>query len=920
MIKKLLCCWMLLYGTIVHTVIAEGDTIGSATTFQFSIGSGIYDAAKQQLWTLSGQATSAFSPEIQSYGIAYTPFVSIDGSPALITYPYLTTKALISSTNDEGAFVIGSAYVANPLLGKSFSSVSFLGSFLTVVESLQPRYVSLIQSAYFDDGALYGKSSPDGISIINVLDLGQDYEATTIAGSGLGALFIAQAQGPFGSAGDFSRIAFASTSTSYVAINGKNTTCTAMKQQAYESITLATPVLTAQGNDLSEIGSSVVMYPSSTTAMQMYVGLDITAGIEENTCAVGLFTAQAQASTETTTAAIAFRQVMPNNVALQGLLTPISTNTNQNVVISNITTTQTSTGLSYLITSRSSNAGQQSIYAMPMVTMATNNLDNGKIAKFNSVQQNFKIIGTTYRTQGFSDVIDDANEIDIAGSQEVINRIEIGGGSVPLAAGQKIEQLTAQGDAVYITIKEPFGPESTPGMFKSQALFDVQGRIMSWSPWQRVGGTDDQMLFAIKNRYTDATMYVSGADSNTIQQTTWNKKTILTSFITSIYNNLPVVKGGVQGIFPISNQTPGLANFTLAVATGNQTVVIGQTGTLDGDENVVIDDEQASIVINEQQNLSINSVVAATFAHSSLTDYNWFFMGGDTGLAVLSDDTTGILFESELTSLDQLTAQGISSKVLGNFKYVKKVISSDNFLYILTTSGVYRIALTAANFTSNNFMNITIETVITASTIDTYTSCLDMLIDNNLMLLGTTAGLYSLNLTESLPIDPVGIEIPGGLSTVCRLNTVSSLSNFNENFYNRSNLYVLTINYGLQQARLNRFVIRDGVVNPIEDQLLEGQNGPLLVFDFMNNNIFIDGSLGFVTSYRVGITPPSLKYLEYTLQAGKSSTQVLLQGSVANISIASLLNSLAIAGVARDYASGCLMLGFDYGLLTDSSK
>ncbi len=239
----------------------------------------------------------------------------------------------------------------------------------------------------------------------------------------------------------------------------------------------------------------------------------------------------------------------------------------------------------------------------------------------------------------------------------------------------------------------------------------------------------------------------------------------------------------------------------------------------------------------------------------------------------------------------------------------------------MTLNAVYRVALDATKFTSATPAALATQLVVSASTIDRFASCTDMLIDNNLMLLGTTAGFYSLDVSGGLPATPVLIAIPQGLSTVSRLTTISSNTNApntDQNFYASSNLYALTIDYATQQARLNRFTITNGVVAPIQDQLLQGQNGPLLIFDYMSNNIFIDGSLGFATSYRIGSIPPAVKYLQYSLQAGRSSNQTLLRGSTANLSIASVLNSVGLAGIARDYASGCLMLAADFGLLTDS--
>ena len=921
MIKKLLFFGLLSYNFAnLQAIISIGNSLDPATTFQFSIGSAIYNEPAQQLWTLSGQDLSEFSDSIQSYGISYTSFVPIDNSfnvnanVPLTSLPFLSTKAIVTTTDNNGELIIPSNPIDNPLFGKAYSSVTFVGKNLTVVSSLNPQYIYFIQSVYFDDGT--GKTSPVGTSIINQLTLQAREQAKYIAGSGQGILFFAQAQGLFGTAN--SSIGFASSSMTSANVNGQNISLTGLTQQAYTPLTISSSVLTAEGGDLESIGSSITMYPSSIGLPQMYVGVDVTASSGENCQAVGLFLATAVQANNSNPALVNYSTVIPDTVASAGLQTPVSTYAGNKIVVSNVSVTTTSTGLSYIIVSSCDQTEQQSIYAMPMVTMASDSSQNGKIADFDSIKQTFQIIGTTYRVQGFDTTITDANQIDINGSTDVVTRLQIGGGPVPLAPGEFINQLAAQGDCVYITIQTPFGANSTPGMFASQALFDEKGRIIAWSPWQRVAGTDDQMIFAIKNRYTNSTMYVGGANSNAITQTTWNSSTDLTSLITAINNAMPLQNKGVQGLIAISNQTQNLNNFPMVIATGNQAVVIAQTGSLNSTGNMQIDNPQNTITINSQLGLEVGSVVTAAFAYNTLSNNNWFFMGGDNGLAVLSNDTTGVTFNGQLLSLASLIAAGMSCKTVGSFKFVKKIVGDSNFLYVLTPSAVYRIALDENKFLATNPTDLDAQIIVNAFTIDPLASCTDMLVDNNLMLLGTTAGLYSIDLASQIPATPVPIVIPGGLQTVSRMVTISNSPNFNQNFYDHSNLYILSINYALQQVRLNRFTITNGVVTPIQDQLLKGQNGPLVIFDYMSNNTFIDGSLGFTTSYRIGSTPPAIKYMQYTLQAGKSSTQILLRAHTSDLSIAAVISSLGITAIARDYASGCLMLAADFGLLTDS--
>ena len=923
MIKKLLLCGLLSCGAAqLQSVVAVGDTPTASTTFQFSVGLGIYDASAERLWTLAGQNTSSMTPHVQSYGIAYTPFISVDSQSGktLTAYPYLPSDSIITTAFD-GNLVLPDTSVTNPLLGQDFSTVTFLGTYLTAVARATPRYIYLLQAATFYDGQL-GITSPNGYSIMNLLDLGASNQAKEIAGSLQGVLFIASAQGTFGT--DPSQIAFASTFVQSASIAGQSTSCTGMVLQASLPVTTSTPVLTAGGVNLTSIGSSVTLYPSPIQALQMYVGVDVTARAGGH--AVGLFVAQANQAVDSTPASVSFDSIIPDFIATSGLQTPISTTATNSVAVADVTTAITSTGFSYIINSRYDQTGQQFVYAMPMVTMSSTISDNGKVADFNSIVQNFQIIGVTYRVQGFGSVITDANQIDIASADKVVTkRLQVGAGAVPLAPGQFIEQLVAQGDAVYITIQHPFATGCTPGMFKSQALFDPQGRIQSWSPWQRVAGTDDQMLFAIKNRVSDATMYVSGASSNSIQQTTWNNSGDLAAFVVQTQSSLPNNNGGIQGIIPFPVTTQGFtalpdAQVSMLLATGNGAVVVAQTGHLvDNTFQILTQTSETSIILDASLGLTIGSVVSADFGTDDAGNV-WLFMAGDGGVAVLSKpDGSGFASLPNDLAAQALIDEWQTCKTLGSFIFVKKIVADGTYLYVMTQDAVYRFLALPNKFRTTSPDNLAAQLVVSANSLASNALCTDMLVTHGIVMLGTTAGFYTINAQSGTPGIPAAVEIPGGLSAVSRLQLVSDYKySFVPDTYRIGNLYVLTIDYSLQQARLNRFAVENEVLTPIQDQLLAGQNGPLLIFDYMSNNIFIDGSLGFATSYRIRSIPPAIKYLQYTLQAGKSSTQILLKANTTNLPISAVLNSLGVAALTRDYASGSLVVGGQFGILADS--
>jgi hypothetical protein len=726
-------------------------------------------------------------------------------------------------------------------------------------------------------------------------------------------LYIANSQGTFGT--DLSQISLAMMYSNYALYQDKAAVYNYLVIKANQQIIPQLPVLTAGTNTLAAIGSSVVMSPLPGTDVQ-YLGLDVTASSDDSSAAVGLvFLAPIVTPSDATSVndlelEILVSSVIPNSVANQGLDTIISASTDERVVIQKVATTTMSTQLSYLLVARSNGVDNQYVYAAPMVKSTSNtNLNNGKIAQFDSIYQQF---GRASRVQYFNTVIDDASEIDIAGSAQVVARILVGGGAVPLAAGESIDQLYGQGDAVFVTIAASSSAQTTPGIFTSQALFDEQGRVKGWTQWQRILGTGNPVLCAGKDRISGATMYVGGADLSTVYQTTWNNDVALTNLTQAIESYLPFSKRGVQGLDSFGQVTPGLENMSLVVASGKNISLIGQTGSV-SDENLLIDETQTVFKIDDSLGLTIGSIVTTAFGTDEDDNY-YFFMGADGGLAVFSDDETGITFEGSLADLATLSSDGKSCKKIGSFSFVKKIINSGAFLYILTLDGMYKILLSSDKFVLDNPADAEIETVISATYFDQHAMCLDMVMTDNFILVGTTKGLYSLDFT----LEPEGvvtkIDVPGGYQAVTRLVPMATSG---QSWYDSGNLYILSSNYSLQQTACSRFTIDQGQINPIQDQILQGINGPILMFDLMMSALFVGSSFGFTVNFKAGDIPPILNYLDYGMHAGVSSSQYLLKQNTHKLLLQKLVSSKGnIAQILQDFGSGVVMLAGDFGLLT----
>jgi|GEM_PF-859169 len=923
MMKKLLVVGFLSIMTSqLECVVAIGDTPGSNSTFQFSIGSALYNDKDSQLWTATGDDLLALDPSIQKYGISYTRSINPDnssGNAILQTYPNLTDKSTVTEFTSS---LIVNTGVANPLFGQACRDLTLVGTAPTVVLNSDLKSVYLIERVSFTDNN-FGLTSEAGTSIVNKLSYADGSEIAAIGGITTTNLLTAYAPGTFGLAG--SKLSYVQLTPQAYVQDKLVTTYSCLKEQAELNINTGLDVLKAGTNDLNAIGSSVAMHPSGT---KMYVGLDVISGTVGTDCAVGLFTVTGTNSTDEVAGTLTPASVLPDSVAQDtGVTTVVSVQgANKQVAIRNVTTTYTSTGFGYLIVSRDAGTGGslQSIYAMPMVTMPSTNSDFGKIAKFDSVETLFKLIGVVYRQQGFSEIIDDASEINIHGSSTVVDRLLVGGTIPPVAAGQHVKQLIAQGDSVYIVIQDEFGVGTTPGIFTSQALFDDTGRIASWTRWQRVVGTDDQVLFAMNNKVSGSTMFVSAPVSattpvfDTIQQTTWNSNSTLEAFSSKVTSYLPKNNGGVQGNFPFPSNTSGFTatniEVSLLVTTGNGNVLVAQTGYLDsGNFKTLSQTADTSILIDSSLGLSIGSVVAAAFGNAGATA-NWLFMGGDQGLSVLSqDDGAGFDTLPNTDAAAYLIAAGQTCKTIGNFKFVKKIVNAGSHLYVMTQNSVYKIAVNQNKFKATNPAALDPVEIVRAADLAPFAYCVDMIVDSSgFILLGTTAGLYSI-LNDDVTITP--IAVPEGLANISKIQAISNSTNIN-NFYASSNLYILSIDYVTEQARLNRFVITNGVLTPIQDQLLQGQDGPLLIFDYMSNNMFIDGSFGYATAYKMGTQPAAVTYLQYTLRGGVSGRHAGLKDTTSSVSIAPIAQSKSITTINRDFASGSLMLAADFGLLT----
>lgn len=935
--KRLMTLAILLQSFVCHGVkIAVGDEKNANQTFDFAVGKVIYNSESAALWTASGEDINAKDAQVQDFGLSVTPLVSGDGKldTKLKALAKTTEKAVETTFGTEQAPVVVGPEITNPLRGKKINSLTMIGSLPAVVLDgfAAARYVYGIQEIVFDESG-----SAKNKSILFKHDLGVHEQAVEIAGIGSNVFYASAekdgATATFGT--DPSSIGFLSWNSAGVGSEGEKKVYNYLYGDAKEAIDVSNVLLKAGTTNLAALGGSVAFYPYGSN---MLIGFDMIANGNGGDCAVAIIVAKPTPATRDdkgaikTVGSLAFSSIIPDAVATAGFNTVCSARAGEQVAIRHMSVTTTTTGLSYLLVARDNGAGQQTVYAVPLVTQAASADDNGKIAKFGSIKKKFQITGTWYRQQGFDTVIDDAEEIDIAGAQNVLKRIQVGQGVVPVAAGSYIKQLFSQGDCVYIAIGNAYAVGTTPGLFKSQALFDKEGRIISWTPWQRIAGTDEKMLFAMQNsndrRIAYVTEGVAGSGTfDTVKQTVWSAKDNKAQvFLEKVDEQLSNSIGGVQAMFGFSGQTSGFNNagdpqLSLYVATGKNQVVVGQTGYQNAGHFKPKSMGAGDLVaLDAADGLDIDSIVAAEFGNDGIVGNNWLFLGGNKGLAVLADAGTGIGWAGGLATVADLTAAGQTCRSLGDFAFIKKLASDGAYLYILTLDALYRIALDPNKFKAVGADPLNAVEVVKAKDLNIHASLLDVIVDDELVLLGSTAGMYTID--DSGRPGAAGaitkVEVPGGLSAVSRFVTLSDDAHVTRKFKAFSNLYVLTNDFGVEQSRINRFTISAGVLNPIQDQLLEDENYALLVFDYFKNNICIDGGLGFATAYKIASDAPVVKVLMPSIQGGKSSCHVLLSMHTQNLVLSSLASATNLVGVVQDFAAGASLIGGDFGILMNA--
>lgn len=908
--KKMLLCSIALYFFVAPlraTVVIGDPNATSGNTFSFPVGHAKLNPYERnhRYWLASGQDLSSESDSIQQFALSYVQEISTEPMINSATGQLVVPRAYgiaqkggaTVHTYDETTKKVSISKGDNPIHGAAFSFFDVSGN--------KPAFVlSNLSDVFLTQEIKINPNDPSD-SYTNLLKYSfESGDEVKDLASTSNSVYVLHSTGTFGT--DTSKITKLKSAESIVETrkdadgNDVNITAPFLSNIGELEITTSTEALRGGGSELISIGSSVTLSILSGGA---YIGINATADEQ----AAGILIAKSG------TNSLAFDSIASNQVIAGGVNTVVSASAGNTVEINNICMMQTTTALSYLIVARPdipnnrSQFGQaQVVYAVPLVGPQSPHA--GKVADFTSIAKscNFQKANT------FNKLLTDAEQIN-PHNATYSEQLLVGGSTPPMLDTTKIKDLYALGDCVYVVIDQPYAtgtPNQQSGTFRSQAIFAQDGHIISWTPWSRVLGSDLAMLHSAQSNNTTAGFYVAdnGSGFKQVVQTQWLPNT---SNLAPFFKQSKSPVSGTQAVFNFDQTTPGFNNaLSLLVSTGFNNVTLGQTGFVESG-SFKVKPMDGSDVAAYNDVASSTALVAAEFVHNESN--HWLFTGGASGLRVLVDNN-GVTWNGDLSSVADLNA-GQSWKEVGSFKFIKKLVWDNTHLYIVTREAVYRITPSSDMFTESATQKLNPIAVLNSSQLFNSPFMLDLIIDDGFCILGTTNGMYTFNVNESGKAESLGgIMIPDGLPAVAQLIPVANTSPSHRNFKEKSNLYVLNNTYGTQQARINRFVILDGVVTPISDTLATNNPTSMLRFSNFVSQYFTNGSLHLASTFFLGTTQPEsvsspgILQLFAGIHSGLSSSHTILPNLNAPVPTNFLSKNNTLLGIQQESTSGALFM------------
>jgi len=467
---------------------------------------------------------------------------------------------------------------------------------------------------------------------------------------------------------------------------------------------------------------------------RFYIGTNMATGSTMNNLAISVATAAINSSDQ----ALQLESIIDNNSIINmnnnQIITAQNTDnsTPQNLKIIHLGVMHASTGPSYLIIVGGNNT-TNTVYALPLVNTPNDQQTNGKIANITSDLTNGKFTEAA------------TTSIQFPTTTTLLARVGVN--SLPienLSTSNTISDLVIQGDTVYVSIKATANQNNEPGVFYSQALFDDQGRIISWTPWTKKVISHDPFEEKTINANAESTSFfnvdaVNGkvwfihndttSTSAFVGSTAWvspdkQPSNTLASQLNNQFNNQYFT------ILDLDQATRGFCNQSRAryalFGGYNQVIFARISVATNTSSSPTINAPQTAVTdFSQEENFLVTYLPGAAGACTCLEysrrlnsdgPQNYFFAGTSEGFYVFADKDTGAGFTID-TNTNSLSSDPFLSSTWHKVESVESlknsvvsIISSGLALYVLTRTknninSVYRIDFQnnlTAMFTESN--------------------------------------------------------------------------------------------------------------------------------------------------------------------------------------------------------------------------
>ncbi len=619
----------------------------------------------------------------------------------------------------------------------------------------------------------------------------------------------------------------------------------------------------------------------------------------------------------------------------------------------------TSTALPYLIVLGNvgaPSATQRSVFALPLVS--GNSGDdaplNGTIANKDADSQD---IFAPKNNAFIARIIKEPATTTAQMPLSTDTATKVGGGDI---LNGDITDLFVFGDTVFATVQSADAGQ-LPGIFYSQAQFEQDGKVKSWTTWRRAVGLSDATQSVFLDRVTGEfyTLVANGSDEvKIVKRTEWagGDASSISPIVSIIGSQFAQEDAGVQGLHDfvvtsgsLGTDTPGLLDISLLVATGYKKILMAETSRVfmgavlpiqNGAVGPLSSFDDGTITqtfpVSDSRIISVSGgaldgigpIVAAEVAKDGAAGSNgWLFVGGSGGVAVLSkaDGSGWDTFAGLSDGFTGITA-GMSFKSVGEFSLVRKLIHDDNYLYVITNTEIVRIDLTTGTPGLGSISATTIASAAALPELGDEGTFLDVLVSEKLMIIGTNNGLFRLaNGLDARTVDENSavwtfVDTPEGVGPVRQLFAVSQTGRAQDiaRKPGGGTLYTLSAYRGKNQAQLHRFdiaqvttsSITDMTLRRVRDVYVEDIPSYFTSFGLFRNIFATDGSLLYgaqsaaqeISSQATTLTSPT-----GTVQTGSRFIKNLLVP-------VDLADNTLVAGMIQNSATGTWLIAGDSGL------